>query len=233
MEVLLRASAEQDTRDEKEAALRVEQVYRQAVMFFLLGSIGASALFGLLAWWLLREQSTSAHLARKAQTDALTGLGNRSYFNDKIQIALKEAQKDKKNIGVYYMDLNGFKQINDTLGHDVGDEVLKEVALRLQKTLRSNDIIARLGGDEFVFALAPTAENNFTLVAERVVNEFDAPMYIKDQVLNVYGSIGICIYPDGGQTIEQLIKKADAAMYKAKSIAKQQKKGAFVFSDTN
>lgn len=231
MEVLLRASAEQDTRDEKEAALRVEQVYRQAIMFFLLGTSGACALFGLLAWWLLREQSTSAHLAIKAQTDALTGIGNRAYFNEKTKKALEDAQKNKTTLGIFYMDLNGFKPINDTYGHDIGDEVLKEVALRLQKTLRSNDIIARLGGDEFAFAIIPGVDDNFNLVAERIVSAFDLPMLIKEHHLNVYGSVGICIYPQGGNSIDSLIKNADAAMYKAKALAKQKKKGAFVFAN--
>jgi len=229
METLLISSAKQDTLDEREAALRVEQVYRQAIIFFVIGTTGACILFSLLAWWLLREHSASTEFALKAQTDALTGIGNRSYFNDKAHQALNNVVSDNIVLAVFYMDLNGFKPINDTYGHDVGDEVLKEVAIRLQEKLRTTDILARLVGDEFVFALVPVMDDRITMVAERVIAVFDTPMHIKGHTLHVYASLGICVFPKDGKTIEDLMKKADIAMYKAKRIAKQKNQGAFVF----
>ncbi len=195
-------------------------------MFFVFGTLGACILFSLLAWLLLREHSTSTELALKAKTDFLTGIGNRSYFMEKVQTALSNPLTSSNVLAIFYMDLNGFKPVNDTYGHDVGDEVLKEVAIRLQKTLRTTDIIARLGGDEFAFALTPVLNDRISLVTERVIAAFDAPMHIKGHTLYVYASLGISIFPKDGKTVDDLIKKADVAMYKAKRIAKQKNQGA-------
>jgi len=179
----------------------------------------------------LREQEKN--LRRFAYYDQLTGLPNRMFFREQVKKIIERAVRSGVGLVIMFLDTDRFKRINDTYGHDVGDEVLKEVATRLKNTLRSKDIIARLGGDEFALALTPNADHSISLVAERVLAAFDTPMQIKGNSLNVFASVGICVFPNNGKTIEQLIKKADLAMYKAKKIAKQKNRGAFVVWEEN
>lgn len=156
-------------------------------------------------------------LAYKAHHDELTGLPNRALFNDRLEQAITKAKRHKEEIALFFIDLDHFKQINDTLGHEVGDEVLKFFAQRLNTSVRTEDTIARIGGDEFMVIMenlqTPEA---ISVVANKIVSIVKEPIVFGEQTMNLGTSIGISVYPQNGETPEMLIRNADAAMYKAK-----------------
>ena len=156
-------------------------------------------------------------LAFLAIHDSLTELPNRVLFNDRLTLALANAARRKKEIAVLMLDLDRFKQINDTLGHSVGDRLLKSVAERLPGLLRKSDTIARLGGDEFM-VLLPEISNPGSAgrVARRILRAFKQPFDLKDRKIPITASIGIASYPRDGEDVESLTKNADIAMYAAK-----------------
>ncbi|MEN8146804.1 MAG: diguanylate cyclase [Campylobacterota bacterium] len=156
-------------------------------------------------------------LAFKAHHDALTGLPNRALFNDRLEQAISKARRHKEKIALFFIDLDHFKQINDTLGHEVGDEVLKFFAKRLNASVRTEDTIARLGGDEFMVIMENLQNPEaISVVANKIVSIVKEPIVLSEQTLNLGTSIGISVYPQNGETPEVLIKNADIAMYKAK-----------------
>ncbi len=156
-------------------------------------------------------------LAHKAHHDALTGLPNRALFNDRLEQAISKARRHKEKIALFFIDLDHFKEINDTLGHEVGDEVLKFFATRLNASVRTEDTIARLGGDEFMVIMENLQNPEaISVVANKIVSIVKEPIILGDQTLNLGTSIGISVYPQNGETSEALIKSADIAMYKAK-----------------
>jgi diguanylate cyclase (GGDEF)-like protein/PAS domain S-box-containing protein len=158
-----------------------------------------------------------AELERMALHDALTGLPNRTLLNDRIEQAIKNAQRARQQMAVLLLDLDRFKDINDTLGHQVGDRLLTEVGPRLQQPLRSADTVARLGGDEFaILLLGPTDLEMACRVAERLVEALRRPFAIQDLTLEVGISIGVALYPEHGSTATELLQHADVAMYAAK-----------------
>lgn len=156
-------------------------------------------------------------LERLAFRDTLTGLPNRDAFMYELERMMAEASRGKYKLGLLYLDLNGFKKINDTLGHHAGDEVLVRFAGSLQQAIRTSDIPARLGGDEFV-VLLPHVNGSVDLkvVAEKVCHLADSPVKVGNHELWVAPSIGGSIYPDDSTDVDELIKLADSAMYKAK-----------------
>ncbi|MDQ5814691.1 MAG: bifunctional diguanylate cyclase/phosphodiesterase, partial [Actinomycetota bacterium] len=170
----------------------------------------------------LREQANeltvSAHENEfLAFHDTLTELPNRRLFRDRLQQAILGAQRDGSWLALMILDVNRFKEINDTLGHHNGDVLLKTVARRLSKVLRPEDSLARLGGDEFAILLTRVADRQAVMeVARRVHNEFDQLFEIQDLSLDVSGSSGIAIYPEHGSEADDLIQRADVAMYVAK-----------------
>ncbi|MGB5965241.1 MAG: diguanylate cyclase [Sulfurimonadaceae bacterium] len=156
-------------------------------------------------------------LAYKAHHDALTGLPNRALFNDRLEQAISKAKRHKEKIALFFIDLDHFKEINDTLGHEVGDEVLKFFAKRLKASVRTEDTIARLGGDEFMVIMENLQNPEaISVVANKIVSIVKEPIVLGEQTLNLGTSIGISVYPQNGETSEVLIKNADTAMYKAK-----------------
>ncbi|CAA7612848.1 CHASE domain-containing protein [Magnetospirillum sp. SS-4] len=162
-----------------------------------------------------RKDERIRHLAFH---DALTGLANRSLLMDRIHHALAVAQRERRRMAVLFLDLDGFKVVNDTLGHDIGDQVLRGVASRLQGLLRDTDTVARLGGDEFVILLDnPADPAEVVHVAERVIAIINQPLAFGEHSARVGTSIGIALYPDHGDDGETLLKGADAAMYAAKT----------------
>jgi len=152
-----------------------------------------------------------------AYYDSLTGLPNRTLLQDRLAKALASARRHKDKVAVLFLDLDRFKNINDSLGHSYGDLLLQELATRLQTWAREQDTIARLGGDEFIVVLSAIKEvADAAVAAERVAHAISAEFTLQGRVLNVTCSIGISIYPDHGEDAETLIKHADAAMYSSK-----------------
>jgi diguanylate cyclase (GGDEF)-like protein/PAS domain S-box-containing protein len=166
----------------------------------------------------ISEQKASAQrIHQLAYYDVLTGLPNRALLLDRCELALARSARAGKRMAVLFLDLDRFKHINDSLGHPVGDALLKAVARRLRETLREPDTIARLGGDEFVVLLEnldfpPDAE----VAARRIVDAFREPFRLEEHTLSVGTTVGISLYPDHGQDVTSLFKFADLALYKAK-----------------
>jgi|CXWL01.1.fsa_nt_gi diguanylate cyclase (GGDEF)-like protein/PAS domain S-box-containing protein len=156
-------------------------------------------------------------LEYQATCDELTGLTNRNLLNDRLDQAIKSAQRYHKAVCILFLDLDNFKVINDTLGHSAGDELLKVISKRLLSFARSEDTIARYGGDEFVLVFPQIARmEDAVLIAERLIAEISQPLQIKGHKLQGTASIGISFYPHDGQDRESLLQHADAAMYHAK-----------------
>lgn len=162
-----------------------------------------------------RREEYTRHIALH---DELTGLPNRTLLNDRLNVAIEGARRNRKKVGVMMLDLDHFKRINDTLGHHIGDEVLKIVADRISTNLRRSDTAARLGGDEFIVVTPDMSDaKNSDLIATTLVNAISAPIIIGSHDLTITPSIGVSCYPDDGEEIHSLIKHADAAMYQAKT----------------
>lgn len=156
-----------------------------------------------------------------ATHDVLTGLANRSLLIDHIDISLSQAERHHEQIAIMFLDLDRFKLINDTLGHEVGDELLQHVGERLTKSVRGGDLVARLGGDEFIIVLDYiSSEDEVCTIAEKIISLFVKPFDIAGQQHYITTSIGICLYPLDGNDTQTLIKKADTAMYHAKDQGK-------------
>ncbi|RNF83336.1 diguanylate cyclase domain-containing protein [Montanilutibacter psychrotolerans] len=165
-------------------------------------------------------------LSQSAQVDGLTGLPNRVLLLDRFAGAIAFAKRHGTRIALLFLDLNKFKQINDTLGHAVGDEVLKLAAKRFSALVREEDTVCRYGGDEFLILLTEVSHaSDSTLVADKVIAALAVPSRVGDHVLRLTASIGISVYPDDGEDAQTLIDHADAAMYRAKRLGL----GGFVF----
>jgi diguanylate cyclase (GGDEF)-like protein len=155
--------------------------------------------------------------------DALTGLPNRRLLEDRLQTALKHATRKGLPLALLYLDLDGFKLVNDTYGHDCGDKLLKEIARRLVRTCRSEDTVARMGGDEFVIVLSDIHDSGpVRRLAGDLVRTLSQPCAIDGHEVRVSASIGIAFYPDHADTVEDLINSADRALYLAKGSGKNQ-----------
>jgi len=152
-----------------------------------------------------------------AHYDALTGIANRILLQDRIRQAIAYAHRNGTQIAVLFIDLDYFKHINDSLGHQTGDALLQSVAQRLQGCLREGDSVARLGGDEFVLSLPMVSgANDAALIAQKVINVLDMPFMVDKHELHVSASIGISLYPDNGIDVDSLMRAADTALYHAK-----------------
>ncbi|MFC1749450.1 EAL domain-containing protein [Pseudomonadota bacterium] len=154
----------------------------------------------------------------QANYDSLTGLPSRTLFMDRLSQAIKSAHRDERSIALMYIDLDRFKWVNDTLGHDAGDQLLVEAAQRLSRCARKSDTVARIGGDEFVVILPSIGSvRSAEQVAEKILTSFSLPYQIADRMDSfVSGSVGISLYPHDGDDADTLLKSADMAMYKAK-----------------
>ena len=154
----------------------------------------------------------------QAYHDALTGLPNRLLLKDRLAVAINHAQRNDGKVAVLFLDLDNFKNINDSLGHIVGDWLLQSVAYRLLKLMRDEDTVARLGGDEFVIMIEEVENvREVVLVARRIIKAFAAPVTVGSHELFVSPSLGITLYPEDGRDPDTLIKNADLAMYQAKA----------------
>ncbi len=184
--------------------------------------------FGLLAHRVNRLVAAAGarekRLMESALVDPLTGLHNRSLLTDRVRSAIAIAQRAKGRFAVIVLDLDRFKVVNDTLGHGVGDRLLKEVARRLKRTVRDCDTVARLGGDEFVMLLIG-GDDVALEVSDRILQVMSKPLHASGQLIDIGVSIGIAMFPDHGQDDATLLRHADAAMYRAK----QQRSGRCMF----
>ncbi|MCB7129893.1 MAG: diguanylate cyclase, partial [Candidatus Brocadiales bacterium] len=161
-----------------------------------------------------QAEETITHMAYH---DNLTALPNRMLFVDHLNLELAHARRNRAALAVMFLDLDEFKDINDTLGHTLGDRLLKEVAARLIKIMRESDTVARLGGDEFTLLLPGNNDvASATQVADKILEEVRQPMTLDKNNLSITTSIGIAIYPGDGKDADTLLKNADAAMYHAK-----------------
>jgi diguanylate cyclase (GGDEF)-like protein len=171
----------------------------------------------------LQQELAESHEARQrswhaAHHDPLTGLANRLLLNDRVEHVMQLARRQKKAMAVIYMDLDRFKQINDTLGHEVGDRFLCEVASRLRRSVRASDLVARVGGDEFVIVLEELHhKDDAQLVAQKILDTLAQPVAIGDHRLKAAASMGISHFPEHGADAATLMRCADAAMYRAKA----------------
>lgn len=224
------------------AGRRFEKTWRQTIVL----SIAVVVLGIVVGWLTLRQLSrisrqiehqfaelevSRAALKQEASHDPLTGVANRRLFYDRLQQAIRHARRYNGKVGLLFLDLDRFKEINDTHGHHVGDAVLTEVARRLTRTVRESDSIARLGGDEFVVLLGNVGGREDCLAAainiERMLAE-DSSFY--GLAVDITASIGQALFPDDGDTEDELIRAADAAMYRIKSGAETDRQGRLLFT---
>ncbi len=160
-------------------------------------------------------------IAHLAHYDYLTNLPNRALFVDNLEHSISMAKRNNYKVGVLFLDLDGFKKVNDTLGHDAGDLLLKEVSRRFKETIRASDTVARVGGDEFIFLLNEIGtEENAGKMATKFITALSKPFELLGKQCNVGASIGISLYPTEATDPEMLIKQADSAMYLAKHSGK-------------
>jgi diguanylate cyclase (GGDEF)-like protein len=209
-----------------------QQQARTHVLYAALASaliILLAAVLGRMSWQLTgaRRRASDARVAHAQQVehlayhDGLTGLPNRSLFSKLLAQSIAEAKRHTRQLAVAFLDLDRFKQINDTLGHEAGDQLLKEVATRLQGCVRGSDAVARLGGDEFVVLLPELSDKQeAATVAQKILAATAKPFLLLGQEFRVTASIGISIYPHDGVEEQTLTKNADIAMYQAKADGK-------------
>ncbi|WP_433360602.1 diguanylate cyclase domain-containing protein [Actinoplanes sp. CA-142083] len=171
------------------------------------------------------RQAAQAHVAQlshQAFHDSLTGLPNRSYLLERAEQAVEQAAATGTRVALMLLDLNGFKEVNDTAGHQAGDALLQQVAKRLLGAVRDNDVVSRLGGDEFAILLTRDPDDQVaTAVAGRIVDRLREPFTIEGSAVQIGGSVGIALFPDDANEYEALMRGADAAMYEAKRDTKR------------
>jgi diguanylate cyclase (GGDEF)-like protein len=215
------------------AQQQAEQTYRRTFILTLTFGATAISLSLLIAWLTLRRISqeslliseqmvelerSRAALHEEATHDPLTGLANRRVFYDRLRQAIRHAHRYGGKVGVLYVDLDRFKEINDRHGHHVGDAVLTEVAKRLTSSIRDSDSVARLGGDEFVVLIdGVEGREAFLAATHKIEQALYADTHFYGLDVKIAASIGLALYPDDGSDEDSLIRAADAAMYRVKS----------------
>lgn len=196
-------------------ALAMRVIELGAQEFVVKSGLDASGLRRALDFAHVRREA-ERRLAHLAYCDSLTGLWNRYMFAERLEHAVANAKRVGHRLGVLYIDLDGFKTVNDTHGHDAGDTLLKEVAARLRRTLRDSDTISRLGGDEFAVVLTHLGENTLAPTVARLAAALAEPVPIGTASARVTASIGVAEFPDDAQHASLLVQLADTAMYQAK-----------------
>ena len=197
-------------------------IYPKLLMIFSVKRAGGKIVNYVGSFTDITEQKKAEEQIRHlAYHDTLTGLANRFTVLDRLERAISHGRRNNSAVAVMFIDLDNFKEINDTLGHDVGDDLLVQVAGRLQEQVRESDTVARLGGDEFVIVL-PDINNQVraTRVAENILSAIGSPFTSGLHTLHTTPSIGIAIFPADGEDVQTVIKNADAAMYRAKSLGR-------------
>jgi len=194
-----------------------KQLYVSLTISPIRDAIGTIRGASTIARDISERKRTEARIRYLAHHDALTGLPNRLLFRDRIGHAIAQARRAHKQAAVLFLDLDGFKHINDSLGHEIGDKLLRMTARRLEGCLRHGDSVARLGGDEFVISLSDLTDNRDAMpIAEKVLQALREPFHVQQHELHISGSIGISLCPADGEDADVLMRAADAAMYHAK-----------------
>src|SRR5579872_1667313 len=165
-------------------------------------------------------------LRHQALHDPLTGLPNRVLLRDRLEQALREAVRQGRTVALFLLDLNRFKEVNDTFGHQFGDELLEQLGPRFKRSLRAADTVARLGGDEFAVILPGISPGASGRAAERILRSLETPFTVNGQILDIDASIGVALYPEHGTNADTLLRHADVAMY----AAKQENTGYFIYA---
>jgi len=185
--------------------------------------IDKNVIYTVVIHDITKIRQNEENLKYQAYFDSLTEIPNRTLFLDRSEIALNQAKRSKEKMAIIFIDLDNFKELNDTLGHDAGDIMLKTVSKRFINCARKSDTVSRRGGDEFTILMPRVRDiNDATKLAERILDSNKSAIEIKDQMIFPKTSIGISMYPQDGDDIETLINNADKAMYSAKKLGKNQ-----------
>lgn len=204
---------------DQDEALRPLETIRNSILLTVIVLLIIGVIFSLLMVKNITEPIET--LANEAHLDALTGLPNRKYLKEILEHVLSKAKIENSMIAVMFLDLDGFKSINDTHGHETGDLLLKEVALRLNDCVRQSDTVARLGGDEFIVLLHGARERkNIETIAEKIIQTLNKEFDLNGIIVKISASIGICVFPDNALDTEEMLHKADKAMYEVKKEGK-------------
>lgn len=215
--------------NEMETEVDREAIRAGAADYLIKGQINTQLLERTLRYAIERKR-TEQHLNRLAHYDTLTDIPNRILFRDRLEHAIRLADRDQGQFALMFIDLNGFKQVNDNFGHDTGDSMIRICAERLQECMRRSDSVARIGGDEFTLLLENTdSTTDMAHVAEKIIERISARYHIGGYDMNIGCSIGIAVYPDAGRDADSLLKSADLAMYQAKQ---QDESGYRFFTET-
>jgi diguanylate cyclase (GGDEF)-like protein/PAS domain S-box-containing protein len=184
---------------------------------------GERSTFFLIIYDLTERKALEQSLLHEATHDHLTGLPNRRFFEKRLQQEISYHRRKQKTLAVMLLDLDNFKQVNDTLGHRAGDALLRDFAQLLRKALREYDLVARFGGDEFLIGLVDVESlENVACVARKLLEIFNAPFRVESYCVDyVTGSMGIAIYPEDGENAERLLACADSALYESKRNGKR------------
>lgn len=211
---------------------QIQPLYLVLPVFVVVLGLGVTALW--LAWRLSRSREAVAQLRSErgqaleaaeraehlAYHDALTGLANRKLFLDRLTIELARARRKNEHLAVMFMDIDRFKLVNDSLGHAVGDRLLRVTGDRISSCIRATDTLARLGGDEFALLFPACAGEGAGIIAEKILTALREPVRLDDRDLHATGSIGIAVYPEDGVDLDGIMQSADAAMYQAKQVGR-------------
>ena len=193
------------------------QAVQNGAQDYLVKGQGQPELLTRSIRYAMERKRAEERLMYLAQYDHLTGLVNRTLFRDRLVQAMARSKRLQQPLGLMLLDLDRFKAVNDTMGHSVGDQLLKAVADRLQACIREVDTVARMGGDEFTIILEGlSSDSDIRIVAQRITNSLAEPFQMKDHTASIGVSIGITVYPSDDHEIDELLKHADAAMYRAK-----------------
>jgi len=209
-------------REQTAAALRNAEASYERVRNLMLGLGTMALMMGMAIAWVVSQRVTrqAEQLATQAIHDPLTGLANRAFFYEQLTQAMKRSRRQDSRLALLYFDIDKFKQINDSHGHDVGDEIIRRFAHRVQGAVREVDFMSRIGGDEFVLILEGLAEARCAeVVANKLLDAMATPFTVKGRSLPVSTSIGIALYQPG-MSVDDLVRQADQAMYRAKERGK-------------
>ncbi|AGA68972.1 diguanylate cyclase (GGDEF) domain-containing protein [Desulfitobacterium dichloroeliminans LMG P-21439] len=196
--------------------------YILRIGFLMIALVAAYYINRLFVKKLRENAYYTKRIQELAYHDYLTDLPNRLLFNDRLYQAILSAKRTEQNLAVIFLDLDDFKRVNDAMGHEQGDVLLKEVARRLTETLREEDTVSRYGGDEFLVLAQNISTEAIEELPRRIIESMERPFNLEEHSVFITASLGVSVYPIHGETVNQLIKSADLAMYQAKEKGKNQ-----------